>query len=758
LRNFILNYLDVAWAYVYDTWRANWPCRTTSVIVLLVGFLLIQAPAQDLFIAIGEDTLWSLRVLSVLVTVVAFIGYIWFWTRLAVTLRYDSEPDRLKQYRKLFPARGHLHDPEGCAETRTKWILALRDCLPVVYAIIGLVAVAGPIGLAASNAEQAGEGAAASTLRQIAWIVLSLSVPVMIPVIIHLWIGQRMKSATKQPGYETTVKKEWSALGPSVRWSAYAMAAVVLAFYIWMLADPVAFGTTFPSVFVVFVVATAFLVVGTIVCLWQRHVAIPLAVVLLLVFVIWSRFIEDKHGVRAITSGQEQVALGYDKDGRTTPEEAAEKWMRDVGGSAQPAGSERGRVPFVVVATAGGGARAAYWTATILGRISDRNPEFRNYLFAVSGVSGGSVGAAVYRSLLTLRDKPSHLISDGQLEAGGQFVTSVDSLGPVVAAMFGRDTVLSAFGLEDRGIALERTWERRWQGNFNDDSTLGDGFMTLWPSGEAKPWPALLLNATVVETGGRAIVSNLRLDGANWRSVADVLAIAGRDIPTSTAANLSARFPFLDPAGRLANAGVTRADIASIRLVDGGYFENFGAETALGILADSEKMLTANANSIVPIVIQISSDPAINPQLVYPPEQSVGAVEALHFALQLSAPPVAFYNTRTSHGEAALKRLRDRALEIGHYFHFAMCVVSQQDDAAQQDYLTPVNRFRTQGPPLSWALSQHAQKEMREDFLQGDGCHKNRQKMECLLALLNRANEETVGETCKGLPGFSAAP
>jgi hypothetical protein len=67
-------------------------------------------------------------------------------------------------------------------------------------------------------------------------------------------------------------------------------------------------------------------------------------------------------------------------------------------------------VPMLIVATAGGGIRAAYWTATILERLehdlrwealgqSSRKEIptenlMRNLLFAISGVSGGSVGGA----------------------------------------------------------------------------------------------------------------------------------------------------------------------------------------------------------------------------------------------------------------------------------------------------------------------------------------------------------------------------
>jgi hypothetical protein len=68
-------------------------------------------------------------------------------------------------------------------------------------------------------------------------------------------------------------------------------------------------------------------------------------------------------------------------------------------------------VPMLVVATAGGGIRAAYWTATILEQLEQDLGKkviaqpgdkvvsenlLHNLLFAISGVSGGSVGAAAY--------------------------------------------------------------------------------------------------------------------------------------------------------------------------------------------------------------------------------------------------------------------------------------------------------------------------------------------------------------------------
>ena len=67
-----------------------------------------------------------------------------------------------------------------------------------------------------------------------------------------------------------------------------------------------------------------------------------------------------------------------------------------------------GPVPMLVVATAGGGIRAAYWTATIFERLeADFKDQggVRPYLFAISGVSGGSVGATAFDAAVIKRDE-----------------------------------------------------------------------------------------------------------------------------------------------------------------------------------------------------------------------------------------------------------------------------------------------------------------------------------------------------------------
>jgi hypothetical protein len=72
-------------------------------------------------------------------------------------------------------------------------------------------------------------------------------------------------------------------------------------------------------------------------------------------------------------------------------------------------------------------------------------------------------------------------------------------------------------------------------------------------------------------------------------------------IPLSTAAHMSARFTYVSPAGRFPDG---------THVVDGGYFENSGATTALEILMRiKEYCAVQNITDVDPKVIMISNNP-----------------------------------------------------------------------------------------------------------------------------------------------------
>ncbi len=55
--------------------------------------------------------------------------------------------------------------------------------------------------------------------------------------------------------------------------------------------------------------------------------------------------------------------------------------------------------PVYLIAAEGGGLYAAQFTAKVLARLQDRCPNFAQHVFAISGVSGGSLGASIFSSL-----------------------------------------------------------------------------------------------------------------------------------------------------------------------------------------------------------------------------------------------------------------------------------------------------------------------------------------------------------------------
>src|SRR5262249_26970061 len=106
----------------------------------------------------------------------------------------------------------------------------------------------------------------------------------------------------------------------------------------------------------------------------------------------------DNHNVRILT----ESSAG---PGGSVPvaSEQFQKWYE----SRLPALANYEEYPVYIVAAQGGGIYAAYQTAIFLARLYDYCPAFNDYLFAVSSVSGGSLGAAAYVvAMQSLTEKP----------------------------------------------------------------------------------------------------------------------------------------------------------------------------------------------------------------------------------------------------------------------------------------------------------------------------------------------------------------
>ena len=253
--------------------------------------------------------------------------------------------------------------------------------------------------------------------------------------------------------------------------------------------------------------------------------------------------------------------------------------------------------PIVLVATAGGASRASYWTATVLRALDDRTQgRFGRQVFAISSVSGGSLGAVGFAAW-----HADHPIGEGSCTyspaARGRFDRTffgTDYLAPALGGLFYPDLVqrsLPVGFLPDRAQSLEEAWVHGWRDAAEQGADacapaergsdrIGGDFHAIWDRslrGDAAPtrWvPIVLLNGTAVETGKRVITAPLGVDARIFEDSHDFFQWFPHRISAATAVTNSARFPIISPAGTvpLSGGGV-------MRIVDGGYFENGGIET-----------------------------------------------------------------------------------------------------------------------------------------------------------------------------------
>lgn len=444
---------------------------------------------------------------------------------------------------------------------------------------------------------------------------------------------------------------------------------------------------------------------------------------------------------------------------------AAEK--RGLGASPETA------APLVVVAAHGGGLRAAQWTALALDKIERVQPRFRESVFALAAVSGGSLGTLLWRA-----DRPE---TDPELRSrvlqdslNHDFLAAVIA-GIVIVDLPQRFVPQLQFApkaqLPDRQRLLEAAWSRA-AGKVLAHPDAPPSFLKVAPP-SVPGGPALFLVATDTGTGRRWIASNVCVDANIFKEAVDTLTekrrrakhpsesselgpecpspalepdkkAAAEDaekrrlrLPAVTAAGLSARFPWVSPSGRMPS-GPT--------LLDGGMFEATGAETAAEILqvvgnwcrtaAPAPKLQASPPGVLrcklwsngsvgarrpdIPdvrragvVYIRPLSLQLVNEPMEGPPDDKK---PGLRLALpELLGPVLALNASRSGRGFAAWGNLKDSSYYNG----------AQHESAVQVDIAPNGTKTRV---PLTWTLSEGSQAVMRD-------------RLDCLLG-------KTPGDPC----------
>jgi hypothetical protein len=496
----------------------------------VAAILVFMRQGQDLVRGVGEDNflqwpsgLWQ----SAFALGLLFLALqAWSWSRLVIESNYGADRDQWK--------------PRGFLE----WTPRLLGVVPFLGAAVALWM--NP----ASNT----------------WFVIALCLLGLAFFGLIVWrqdIRARIRAAGRR-GFPL-FQRYWVIFG--LVGAAVAMVAATLwpaGFGAWLGAPAVVFlglGFIIPPIVTAIQVGAA--------------LRLPVGSALLVAAVVFGLWV-DNHGVgrrafaMATTGPTERLSLA----------EAFDLWK-----AAQPPGHKT----MALVAVQGGASRAGYWTAVSLARLREaakaKGGDLDPHLFAISSVSGGSVGAVGYAATLKAwAEAPDFKLR--LLRFAGD-----DALGPAMTGLLFPDLAqrfLPVTFLPDRAEALERSWEESWAAI--DPKTpaaalMREPFLNLAPK-PGEPWrPILIVQGASENSGRRVLTSGVAFD-CDAVDADDFLASLGHDVAVSTAILNGARFPVVSPGGSFPNYQLpagrcekTGAGKVTDHILDGGYFDNAGAET-----------------------------------------------------------------------------------------------------------------------------------------------------------------------------------
>jgi len=379
----------------------------------------------------------------------------------------------------------------------------------------------------------------------------------------------------------------------------------------------------------------------------SERVGLPLTGIIVIGALVITAILPERHRGHAIRD----IQSGLDPHERVALRDAFRVWQASQPGT--------GPTTMILVAAPGGGIVSALWTGISLGRLRDAHgQEFDRDLFAISAVSGGSLGSMLYADAARPQTSDCLLAPSPGDPGEGPGLTrferallqfaAIDHTAAVALRLIYLDDAASTYvnigDYADRSGVLERSWEQAWHEAVTDqgcppagDPTLSHSLLSLWYRADAdgmsliEPWqgvPFLLLNGTSLTSGRRIVTSPFvfpaqpmlpqqvaqseagaevaRLD----TFAMDLLGLSSNDLRLSTAVNNSARFPWIEPAGRLKITAVNDGEYRYDLVVDGAYFDNSGARTMHDLIAEIvDACRASDCRPMRLLVVQLSSDP-----------------------------------------------------------------------------------------------------------------------------------------------------
>jgi hypothetical protein len=405
---------------------------------------------------------------------------------------------------------------------------------------------------------------------------------------------------------------------------------------------------------------------------------------------------------------------------------------------------------IILVAAGGGGIQASAWTARVLTGLEEicaekRPGRFFRSLKLLSGVSGGSVGIMYFVTASKLAGflskKRSWSGSSTNILQAVADVAKGSSLSEAIQGLAYTDFIRAVTPFfvtdvyRDRAEGLERAWIRNAKElSLSYSEMLKKATLKGWQKDVARgELPAVIFNATIIETGERLAFSTTAPSACLWQEGLTTCAAfrdfssiyEGADIAITTAVRLSSAFPFISPPARPLPAtnlpdgkpladGQRKGDrgesaFMNMHLADGGYYDNSGVAALVQWLHNGLSDLADRNPTKLPkhiLVIRINAFPASEKGYV---KKHRGTF------FQIWAPLLSLNITRG----AAQACSADRELQLLRE-RWSREVLARQKSRQRLEVaietvdftFSPSGTRKKKRPPLSWHLRMEEQAEI----------------------------------------------
>jgi hypothetical protein len=334
---------------------------------------------------------------------------------------------------------------------------------------------------------------------------------------------------------------------------------------------------------------TVYTLVGLILNLFINRFRIPVFILLVVFALTFASKYNNNHSVQILETAADKMMLN--NRNKLTDFVYFDYWLtKKINNNIL---NPLKKQTIFIVAAEGGGIRNCYWTYKVLSELQKLDSNFYDRTFAVTGVSGGSIGLGFYYNYLYF----SNSLQKGWLPPVDSVkldsICSADYLSRVTFGFMFPDLIQRFIPAPierwDRSKLLANSFDDGFSNYFNaenEEKYLNNNYLKMWADTSiAYKYPVLLFNTIFNEEGIKAIYSPYRLSDTYYANAMDLLYETNRCVPMKEAMVSSARFPILTAPGLIWHDTLnkdtekpTKAKLGHIS--DGGGFENTGIQSA----------------------------------------------------------------------------------------------------------------------------------------------------------------------------------